>query len=115
MTDDVTVINEREGFIKCPLCPVGYLKDVRDSRPTTVHGIESVRRRRICTTCGARSTTYEIPGHVFERMFRMQGAKHALATRIVDIIDGEVRAEMQRLIRGSPDGTTLTPREEDIM
>lgn len=111
----IELVEEREGYIKCPHCEDGMLKSVVDTRPTIVHHIESVRRRRVCPSCGGRATTYEIPAEVFDKLFKTQSGKHELAMRIVDIIDGEVRTELQRLLTGSPSGTTITPRPEDIL
>lgn len=42
--------------IKCPACHDGKMA-VKDSRP--IHDEQQIRRRRQCTTCGARMTTYE--------------------------------------------------------
>ena len=118
MIDDAVAVyvppTSDEGYIKCPNCRRGMLKDVKDSRPTTVFDIQSVRRRRVCSSCGQRATTYEIPDAVFGKLFKQQTAKQKLAARIVELIDNEVRTELTRLITGSTDGATYTPREEDI-
>jgi transcriptional regulator NrdR family protein len=44
--------------MKCPVCS-GRL-DIKDSRPTVVEGLATVRRRRHCRECKGRLTTYEI-------------------------------------------------------
>ncbi len=42
--------------MRCPFCG-GTDTQVKDSRPTEDHG--SIRRRRLCSACGGRFTTYE--------------------------------------------------------
>jgi len=44
--------------MKCVQCG-SFDTDVKDSRPTMVHG-PGVRRRRCCRKCGLRFTTFEL-------------------------------------------------------
>ena len=34
--------------------------DVKDSRPSEIEGVQTIRRRRQCRGCGTRVTTYEM-------------------------------------------------------
>ena len=45
--------------VTCPKC-AGDCDSVKDSRPTSFLGAQTVRRRRVCSSCGLRETTYEI-------------------------------------------------------
>ena len=52
----------------CPFCGSGA-NGVVDSRPAILGGnIHTVRRRRKCTDCSKRFTTYEIPAEIIERL-----------------------------------------------
>src|ERR1051326_7078698 len=42
----------------CPGC--GQRMDVKDSRPSEIEGVQTIRRRRQCRGCGTRVTTYEM-------------------------------------------------------
>lgn len=55
--------------IACPKCG-GNLKTVKDSRPTELRGIATIRRRRECETCGKRELTYEITDAQIDAMRR---------------------------------------------
>ena len=43
--------------LRCKCC--SNITAVMDSRPAQKHGIEAVRRRRVCKKCGWRGTTFE--------------------------------------------------------
>lgn len=45
--------------VTCHKCG-GDCGSVKDSRPTSFLGGQTVRRRRVCGSCGLRETTYEI-------------------------------------------------------
>lgn len=49
------LVKRAHGGYECPSCSAPMA--VVDSRPSTKGGI---RRRRECTSCGARATTYEV-------------------------------------------------------
>lgn len=52
----------------CPHCGSGK-NGVVDSRPAILGGnIHTVRRRRKCTDCQKRFTTFEIPAEIIERL-----------------------------------------------
>jgi transcriptional regulator NrdR family protein len=50
---------------------------VTDSRPSTLLGVMSIRRRRQCKPCGIKFTTYEVDWHVLGPM--MLDEKKAVA------------------------------------
>ena len=54
------VMPTRSVFFKCNECGEERNR-VTDSRGTHVNGLFSIRRRRECTECGRRFTTYELP------------------------------------------------------
>lgn len=47
------------GRIDCPMCG-SNLGAVRDSRPGSIMGAHSIKRRRFCPTCQKRHTTWEL-------------------------------------------------------
>lgn len=50
----------------CPECH-GHLT-VKDSRPSTLHALPVIRRRRHCDSCKGRFTTYELTLDHLEHM-----------------------------------------------
>jgi transcriptional regulator NrdR family protein len=60
----------------------GEMSRVMDSRPTEFMGFRTIRRRRECTTCGARITTYELGEDVMET-----GRRQAIRAALVRMID----------------------------
>lgn len=63
--------------LPCPEC--GGRLETKDSRPTTFRNKPSVRRRRACTKCSARFTTFEI----FDRGETMQDERVTAVMRKV--------------------------------
>ena len=53
------MVRTRANGITCPKCG-GDCGAVKDSRPASFLGKQTVRRRRECSTCGLRETTHEI-------------------------------------------------------
>ena len=51
-------------MIACPKCG-GRCRSTTDSRPTGAYG-GAIRRRRECSVCGHRLTTYELPAEQLE-------------------------------------------------
>lgn len=51
-------MSDRVNFV-LPCSCGGNLAAVRDSRPGEWGGLNIIRRRRVCDTCGKRSTTVE--------------------------------------------------------
>jgi transcriptional regulator NrdR family protein len=57
----------------------------KDSRPTEVAGAPTVRRRRFCTVCGHRVTTYELTvedSTKLEQMRRLSIELHEVTGRV---------------------------------
>ncbi len=102
--------------MKCPSC--GHLKsEVVDSRP--IEDGASIRRRRECTACGKRFTTFEVIDHIqvivrkksgekelFDRSKLLSGLMKACQKRNVDAeaIAAEIESELQNSLR--PEVTT---------
>ena len=73
--------------MKCPKCGAGY-HDVRvtDSRPGDGYG---VRRRRECSACGYKFTTYEITA--------TDKAKYELTRRQNEEMRNQIKRIMERM------------------
>lgn len=72
-----------------PLCKCGSHADVKDSRGSTLaDGTPTIRRRRVCASCGERWTTYEVHADALEQM--QMDARRVVAARIMRIIADEM-------------------------
>lgn len=65
---------------KCPNCgsPKVYVLESRRSQAGT-------RRRKKCSDCGWRATTYEIDGSKYQRLLEMEKVVHALRPLLTDL------------------------------
>jgi transcriptional repressor NrdR len=125
--------SSREDFMKCPYC--GFVEDkVIDSRPTDENA--AIRRRRECTKCLRRFTTYEkvesVPLMVikkdktrqsFDREKLLNGLLRACEKRpvsvddlekMVDEIEGQILNTLKREITSQEIGEMVMARLKDL-
>lgn len=92
MTDDAQKSSGPNGanaVIPCPTCG-GGLKDVVDSRPGRILGLDVIRRRRVCQCCGMRTNTFEMRADEVENFVeRRKKMKAAFASLVAVFSDGE--------------------------
>ncbi|QAX31288.1 NrdR family transcriptional regulator [Leisingera sp. NJS204] len=63
------------GHLNCTVCPsCGAKLAAKDSRPHDAYGFATVRRRRVCDSCGYRVQTVEIPADVADDVFQEDAA-----------------------------------------
>src|SRR5262245_19155784 len=77
----------------CPHC--GERSAVKDSRPASIGGASTVKRRRICLACHQRWTTYETVLNAGRLEQRLGSMSHALDTAIERMYN--LRAEIVAL------------------
>ncbi len=125
--------SSREEFMKCPYC--GFVEDkVIDSRPTDENA--AIRRRRECSRCLRRFTTYEkvesVPLMVikkdktrqsFDRQKLLNGLLRACEKRpvsvddlekMVDEIEGQILNTLKREITTQEIGEMVMARLKDL-
>ncbi|MBF0554500.1 MAG: hypothetical protein HQK96_08110 [Nitrospirae bacterium] len=56
-----------DGSVVCPKCR-GQRVSTPDSRVTTFWGQECIRRRRVCSSCGFRWSTKELPAEFLDKL-----------------------------------------------
>lgn len=69
-------LNGERAFL-CPRCNGGLR--VVDSRPASIFNRQSIRRRRVCTVCPHKFTTFEINADEMERANLMQSKLKRIA------------------------------------
>lgn len=74
-------------FVTCPNCS-GQLIEVVDSRPRERFGVNVVGRRRVCSTCGERHGTLEIPEASIDQMRRQ--IAHDILMKLMKQMKGEL-------------------------
>jgi transcriptional regulator NrdR family protein len=79
MSDESSIVVTKNGLdCKCG----GEMSRVTNSRPAEFMGFKTVRRRRECTSCGARITTYELGEDALET-----GRRQAIRAALIRMID----------------------------
>lgn len=95
--------------MKCPYCGCTESK-VIDSRPT--EDGEKIRRRRECTECEKRFTTYEIIEHVPIMVIKRDGSREAFDSD--KLIRGFLRACEKRPVTMDQISTAVTDIENEL-
>lgn len=79
-------------FYQCPYCNTSTICAVRDSRPSMqITDMQVIRRRRVCTECHGKFTTFEVPaGFINKYTIEMKFLDH-----MIDMLQKQ-RDEVQR-------------------